>query len=115
LRRAGFYTGVSAFVVGHFAVRSNLGADSWWATFERLVPGGKGQQGDVACLLDGAAEPALVLGAHAGQTAGHNLAALGYEALQQTHIAVRDGVDLFGAELADLLAAKELAAATGAA
>jgi hypothetical protein len=34
--------------------------------------------------------------------------------LQQTDIPIRDGVDLLGAELAYLLAAKELAAAAGA-
>jgi hypothetical protein len=45
------------------------------------------------------------------KTARHDLAALGHKALQQANVAVRDGVDLLGAELADLLAAEELAAA----
>ena len=74
------------------------------------MPRGKGQQGDIPGLLDGAGQAALVFGADAGQAARHNLAALGDEALQQTHIAVRNGVDLLRAELADLLAAEELAA-----
>ena len=50
-------------------------------------------------------------GADTGQTAGNNLAPLGDELLQQAHIAVVDGVDLLDAELADLLAAEELASA----
>src|SRR5580698_9021603 len=48
-------------------------------------------------------------GADAGEAAGNDLAALGDKALQQADIAVADGVDLLGAELADLLAAEELA------
>jgi hypothetical protein len=79
------------------------------------VPGGKWQQSDIPCLLDGAGKAALMRGANAGETAGHNLAALSYEALQQAHIAVRDGVNLFGAELADLFAAEKLAASAGSA
>jgi len=78
-----------------------------------LVARGEGQQGDVAGLLDGASKAALVRGANAGQAPGHDLAALGHEALQQADIAVRDRVDLLGAELADLLATEELAAAAG--
>ena len=54
-------------------------------------------------------------GADAGEAAGHNLAALGHKPLQQTDIPVGDGVDLLGAELADLLAAEELAASAGSA
>jgi hypothetical protein len=75
------------------------------------VPGCKGQQGDVACLLDGPRQTALVGCANAGEAAGHNLTAFGYESLQQTDIPVRDGVNLFGAELAHFLAAEKLAAA----
>jgi hypothetical protein len=75
-----------------------------------LVPRGEGQQSDVAGLLDGASQTALMGGANAGETPGHDLAALGHEALQQADIAIRNRVDLLGAELADLLAAKELAA-----
>src|ERR1035437_288816 len=79
-----------------------------------LVPCGEGQQGDIPGLLDGAGQAALVLGADAGQTAGHNLAPLGHKALQQTDIAVWNRVNLLGAELADLLAAEELAASARA-
>jgi hypothetical protein len=81
------------------------------ATADESVPGGKRQQGDVPGLLDGAGQAALVLGADAGEPPGHDLAALGHKALQQPDIAVRDRVDLLGAELADLLAAEELSAA----
>src|ERR1700679_470001 len=69
------------------------------------------QQGDIAGLLDGASQAALVGGTDARQPPGNDFAALGYEALQQAHIAIGDGVDLLGAELADLFAAEELAAA----
>ena len=79
------------------------------------MPGGKRQQGDVARLLDGAGQAALVRGANAGQPPGNNLAALGHKLLQQPHVAVRNRVDLLGAELADLLAAEELAASAGTA
>jgi hypothetical protein len=88
-------------------------AGSWRKT--ALVPCCKGQQGDIPGLLDGAGKAALMLGADAGQTAGHNLAALGHKPLQQTDIAVRDSVNLFRAELADLLATEELAASARAA
>src|SRR5215831_10422809 len=79
----------------------------------KLVPCCKGQQGDVPGLLDGTRQAALVRGAHAGETAGHDLAALGHKPLQQTDIPVGDGVDFFGAELAHLLAAEELPATAG--
>ena len=78
------------------------------------MPCCKGQQGDIACLLDGPREAALVRGADTGQAAGHNLAALGHEALQQAHVAVRNRIDLLRAELADLLAPEELAPARAA-
>jgi hypothetical protein len=76
---------------------------------------GEGQQSDVPGLLDGAGQATLVLGANAGEPARHNLASLGYKPLQQTHIAVRDCVNLLGAELANLLAAEEFSAAAGSA
>src|SRR5260370_17933186 len=76
---------------------------------------GKGEQGDVARLLDRQAEAALMPGAYARQTARNDLAALGDEALQQTNVAVGDRVDLLGAELANLLAPEELTAARTAA
>ena len=78
-----------------------------------LVTRGKRQQGDVPGLLNGAGEAALVCCTHAGEPPGHDLAALGNELLQQPHIAVGDRVNLLGAELADLLTAKELAASAG--
>jgi hypothetical protein len=65
-------------------------------------------------LLYGAGEAALVRGADACEPPGHDLAALGHKALQETDIAVWDRVDLFSAELADLLAAEELAASASA-
>jgi hypothetical protein len=77
-----------------------------------LVPRGKGQQGDVPGLLDGAGQAALMRGAYAGEPPGHDLAALGHKSLQQPDVAVRDRVDLLGAELADFLAAEKLSAAT---
>ena len=52
--------------------------------------------------------------AHTGQATRNDLAALGDKALQQANVAVRDRVDLLGAELADLLAPEELAAAGAA-
>jgi len=72
------------------------------------------QQGDIPGLLDGARQAPLVRSAHPGKPAGHNLAALGHKALQQPDIAVRDRVNLLGAELADLLAAEKLSAAARA-
>jgi len=77
----------------------------------------KRQQGNVAGLLDGASETALMRGAHTGEAAGNNFAALGHEALQETHVTVWDSVDLLGAELANLLAPEEFtgARATGTA
>jgi hypothetical protein len=69
------------------------------------------QKGNVPCLLDGASETALMRRANPRQPAGHNLASLRHEALQKTDIPVRDGVNLFGAELAHFLAAEKLAAA----
>src|SRR4051812_31582278 len=72
------------------------------------------QQGDVPGLLDGTRKAALMRGANAGQTTRHNLAALRDKALQQAHVAIRNRIDLLGAELAHLLAAEKLAAATRA-
>jgi hypothetical protein len=81
-----------------------------------LVAGCKGQQSDVACLLDGTRQPPLMGGADAGEAPGYYLASLGNKLLQQAYIAIVDGIDLLDTELANLLAAKELAsAAAGAA
>jgi hypothetical protein len=81
----------------------------------KLEACGEGQQGDVARLLDGQREAALVTGADTSQATGNDLATLGDEALKQANVAVGDGVDLLGAELADLLAAEELASSGSAA
>ena len=94
------------------AVRVSL---SHGAALVFLVTRRKRQQSDVASLLDGPGEAALVRGANTGQTPGNDFAAFSHKPLQQAHIAVRDGVDLLGAELADLLAAEELAASAGTA
>jgi hypothetical protein len=80
-----------------------------------LVPGRKRQQRNVPGLFDGAGQTALVRSANTGQPPRHNLAALGHELPQQLHVAVRNRVDLLGAELADLLAAEELATSAGTA
>jgi hypothetical protein len=79
------------------------------------VPRRERKQGDIPGLLDGAGQAALVSGANAGEPPGHNLAALGYKLLQEPHVAVGNRIDLLRAELADLLAAKEFAAAARAA
>jgi hypothetical protein len=80
-----------------------------------LVASCKRQQGDVASLLDSAREAPLVRSADASQTTRHDLATLGHEALQQANVAVGNGVDFLGTELADLLAAEKLAATAGTA
>jgi hypothetical protein len=74
-----------------------------------LVAGCKRQQSDVASLLDGTRQPPLMGGADAGEAPGDYLAALGNKLLQQAYIAIVDGIDFLDAELANLLAAKELA------
>jgi len=74
-----------------------------------LVPGRKRQQRNVPRLLDGASQTALMRSANTGQPPRHNLAALGHELPQQLYVAVRNRVDLLGAELANLLAAEEFA------
>ena len=96
-------------------------SDSMWRSAGRtreapakLEARGEGEQGDVARLLDGQAETALVTGADPGEAAGNDLAALCDEALKETDVAVGDSVDLLCAELADLLAAEELATAGAA-
>ena len=68
----------------------------------------KRQQGDIARLLDGRAQTALVRRAHTGQPARHNLPALRDKLREQAHVFVVDRFDLFGAELAHLLAAEKL-------
>jgi hypothetical protein len=51
-------------------------------------------------------------GADAGKTARHNLAPLRHKLLQQANVAIVDGIDLLDTELANLLAAEELASST---
>jgi hypothetical protein len=75
----------------------------------------KWQQGNVPGLLDCTRQTALVRGAYSSKTTRYDLAALGHKSLQQANIAVRNRVNLFCAELTDLLAAKELATAARAA
>jgi hypothetical protein len=80
-----------------------------------LVPRCERKQGDIPGLLDCARKAALMRCANARQPPRHNLAALGHKPLQQTNIAIRNRVNLLRTELADLLAAEELAAAARAA
>ena len=82
---------------------------------DELEARGEGQQGDGAGLFDGARQLALEGRAGAGEAAWNDLAAVGDELLQQAHVAIADVVNLFDGELADLLAAEELAAARAAA
>jgi hypothetical protein len=83
---------------------------------ERKLPArGERQQRDVAGLLDGCAEASLMRSANSGQAARDDLAALGYEAGEQTNVLVVYGVDLLDTELADFLAAEEFASAFAAA
>jgi hypothetical protein len=81
-----------------------------------LVASCKRQQSDISCLLDSPRQPPLMGGADAGEAPGYYFAPLGNKLLQQAYIAIVDGIDLLDTELANLLAAKELAsAAAGAA
>src|SRR3990172_707295 len=77
------------------------------------VPGGEGQQGDVACPLDGHLQLPLVRGADARDAPRQNLAPVAHE-LPDRHVLVVNVVDLLHAELADAAAA-EKAPAAGAA
>jgi hypothetical protein len=79
----------------------------------KLVACCERQQCNVPRLLDGARQPPLVRGADTGQPPRHNLAALSHKLLQQPYVAIRNRIDLFRAELADLLAAEELATSAG--
>src|SRR5271165_7433742 len=75
------------------------------------LPAGERQQRDVARLLDGVGQAALVRRAHAGQPPRHDLARLSYKLAEQPHVLVVHRVDLLHAELANLLAAEELPSA----
>ena len=74
---------------------------------------GKWQQGDVACPLDGYAQPALVPCANAGHAPRENLPALLHELRQDVRALVVDEVHLLDAKLANLLLAEILALAPG--
>ena len=64
-----------------------------------------------SCTLDGGGQLSLMLGAGAGHTAGHNLAALGYKAAKLCSVLVVYALNLIGTELANLSAG--LAAGSG--
>jgi hypothetical protein len=78
---------------------------------EKLETRSEGKQRNIARLLDCQAKPALMPCADSGQAARNNLATLRNKALQKPDVTVGDRVDLLRAELADLLAAEELASA----
>src|SRR3990170_1459407 len=67
------------------------------------VPGGEGQQGDVARPLDGHLQLPLVRGADARDPPRQNLAPVAHE-LPDRHVLVVNMVDLLHAELADAAA-----------
>src|SRR5216684_2538949 len=73
----------------------------------------KRQQRDVACPLDGHAQPALMPRAHARHPARQNLSAFLHELRQDVRALVVDEVHLLDAELAHFLLAKILALAPG--
>jgi hypothetical protein len=75
---------------------------------------GERHQRDVACALDGDAEPTLVARADAGHAARENLAALLHELREDVGAFVVDEVHLLDAKLADFLLAKILALAARA-
>src|SRR6267378_155791 len=68
----------------------------------------KWQQGDVACPLDGHAQPALMTRANARHPPRQNLATLLHELRQDVRAFVVDEVHLLDAELANLLLAEIL-------
>src|SRR5712691_8887679 len=70
----------------------------------------KRQKRDIARLLDRSGKAALVRRAHSSQAPRHDLAALGDELRQQTHVFVVDRLNLLHAKFADLLAAEIFAA-----
>jgi hypothetical protein len=115
LRREGFYIGFRSIVVRLPQKTPVTKAALWPGGSAALVAGREWQQGNVPGLLDRAREAALVRRAHSRQTPRYDLPAFGHKPLQQTNIAIRDCVNLLGAELAYLLAAEELAATAGTA
>src|SRR5271170_2897780 len=77
--------------------------------FPLLRASRKWQQCDVASLLDRPRQPPLMRSAHTRQASRRDLATLGYELRQQTHIFVIDRFDLLDAKLANLLAPEKFA------
>src|SRR5260370_14318700 len=73
----------------------------------------KWQQRDVACPLDGHAQPALMARAHARHPARQDFPALLHELRQDVRALVVDEVHLLDAELAHLLLPEILALAPG--
>jgi hypothetical protein len=71
---------------------------------------GKRQQRNIASLLDGPRQTALMRRAHAGQASRGDLATLGHELRQQTHVFVIDRFNLLDAELANFFAPEIFAA-----
>src|SRR6185312_8816904 len=102
-------------LVQHRACARSHSRDGCATRVMLLSARGERQQGDVAGLLDGRRDATLVRRADAGQAAGHDLALLRHELAEQAHVFVIDGINLLDAELADLLAAEELASAFTAA
>src|SRR6202158_3023638 len=68
----------------------------------------KGQQGDIACALNGHAQPALMSGTNAGHAPGENLPALLHELREYVGALVVHHIHLLNAELANFLLAEEL-------
>src|SRR3546814_17574212 len=66
-----------------------------------------GKQADVACALDGLGQFTLLLCGDRSDTAGDDLAALGYETLQQSDVLVIDLRRILGGEGAALTAAEK--------
>src|SRR3989304_6242389 len=77
------------------------------------VPGGEGQQGDVARPLDGHLQLPLVRSADARNPPRQDLAPVAHE-LPDRHVLVVNVVDLLHAELADAAPAEKAAAARAA-
>src|ERR1700686_2457711 len=71
---------------------------------------GKRQQRNIARLLDRQGQPPLMRCANAGQSPRNDSSTFGNKLREQTNVLIVDSLDLFDAELANLLAAKILAA-----
>jgi hypothetical protein len=87
----------------------------YWARGVRACgAAGEGHQRDVACTLDGYAEPTLVARADAGHATRKDFAALLHELREDVGALVVDEVHLLDAKLADFLFAEILALAARA-